>query len=118
MRPGWVQGVGVMVGCRVAVAVGVLVGSGDGDAVGVAEGVMPGVGGVIVMRVEGTAVAARVGSGFEIISTGCEVHPIKIQMHNPKTKPNFLLPGKFTGFFFHQAFVIATPQIRFSCHGF
>lgn len=107
-----------MVSCRVAVAEGVFVGNGDGDIVGVADGVMPGVGGVIVMRVGETAVAARVGIGFETISTGCEVHPIKIQMNNPKTKPNFLLPGKFTGVFFHQAFVIATPQIRFSCHGF
>lgn len=109
MRPGWLQGVGVIVGCRVAVVVGVLVGNGVGDIVGVADGVMSGVGGVIVMRVGGTAVAARVGIGFETISTGCELHPIKIQMNNPKTKPNFLLPGQFTGVFFHQAFVIATP---------
>ena len=107
-----------MVGCRVAVAVGVLVGNGDGDIVEVADGVMPGVGGVIMMRVRGTAVAARVGSGFETTSTGCELHPIKIQMNKPKTKPNFLLPGKFTGVFFHQAFIIAMPQIRFSCHSF
>lgn len=112
------QGVGVIVGCSVVVAVVVLVGSGDGDTVRVANGVIPGVDGGMMMRVGGTAVAARVGIGFETISAGCEAHPIKIQINNPKINLKYLLPGKFTRVFFHQTFVIATPQIRFTCHGF
>jgi hypothetical protein len=107
-----------MVGFKVAVVVGVLVGRGDGVTVGVADGVMLGVGGGSVMRVGETAVAANVGIGFETTSFGRDVQPINNQMNRLQIRKRILLPGQFTGFFFHQAFVIATPQIRFPCHGF
>lgn len=109
------------VGNGVTVAVGSAVDVGAGGIVGVAEGVIAGVGGGRV-KVATTAVVIKVGLGETAVAIGCVVQP----MINKKSKViergrlflHTLLPGKFAGVFFHQAFVIAAPDICFTGHRF